>query len=315
MNTAVAVSSVAVVSCVCVCRVRQSSTRWKPDDTMVAGPQGFTELHMACHEGRSTTVSTLLAQGAPVNHAMLDGVTPLLVACTKGHSTIVSTLLAYGADVNQAMDGVTPLWVACAKGHSPIVSLLLAHGAAVNPATFGNTPLFIACHQGHTECVQLLSSYAASRTLRLAHAYGGTAESVAAARNRHELNAWLILSRQWTTPLHHLTIIDTARARTLLRDGADISAAVDAAGPTPLSLANDMGTAGQAGDGSPANLVLKAAEPWSPRTHALFPHPARARAAELLLPLHAVAWEKMRGGGICAVDFAHLVMQFAVLRV
>ena len=89
---------------------------------------------------------------------------------------------------------------------------------------------------------------------------------------------------------------------------------MDANGPTPLSLAYDMDAAGQAGEGSPANLVLKAVEPWSPSTHALFPHAARAQATELLLPLHAVAWEKMRGGGMDAVDFAHLVMGFAVLR-
>ena len=96
-----------------------------------------------------------------------------------------------------------------------------------------------------------------------------------------------------------------------------LRAAVEANGPTPLSLAYSttwVRPASQAGEGSPANLVLKAAEPWSPSTHALFPHAARARAAEFLLPLHAVAWEKMRGGGMDAVDFAHLVMGFAVLR-
>ena len=277
---------------------------------------GVTPLYLACRHGHNTIASTLLAHGAEVNQGMDDNFTPLIVACQHGHGTTVSILLEHGAKVNHVTnDGVTPLLVTCLEGHSTIVSTLLAHGAAVNQ-TMGNggSPLFIACCQGHTECAQLLSSSSKGANRTFADHDGNTAESVTAACGRHELNAWLILSRQWTTPLHHLTIIDTARARTLLRDGADISAAVDAAGPTPLSLANDMGTAGQAGDGSPANLVLKAAEPWSPRTHALFPHPARARAAELLLPLHAVAWEKMRGGGMDAVDFAHLVMQFAVLR-
>ena len=219
----------------------------------------------------------------------------------------------YGGAVARAPStGITPLLVACIEGHTTIVSLLLAHGAAVTNGC--GAPLRMACVLRHTECAQLLSSYAASRTFTDLDGSTSTAESVATRCCCHELSAWLILSRQWTTPLHHITIIDGARARTLLRDGADIRAAVDANGPTPLSLAYDMDAAGQAGEGSPANLVLKAAEPWSPSTHALFPHAARVRAVELLLPLHAVAWEKMRGGGMDAVDFAHLVMQFAVLR-
>ena len=40
--------------------------------------------------------------------------------------------------------------------------------------------------------------------------------------------------------------------------------------------------AGQTADGSAAALVLKAAEPWSPKTHSLFPAAARARAIQML---------------------------------
>ena len=43
-----------------------------------------------------------------------------------------------------------------------------------------------------------------------------------------------------------------------------------------------MDAAGEAPDGSAARLVLKAARPWSPGTHALFPAAARARAVVLM---------------------------------
>ena len=46
--------------------------------------------------------------------------------------------------------------------------------------------------------------------------------------------------------------------------------------PTPVSLARAFGQSNS------AQLVLAAAEPWSRRTHELFPLAARRRAAELL---------------------------------
>ena len=53
--------------------------------------------------------------------------------------------------------------------------------------------------------------------------------------------------------------------------------------PTPLSLAERLRAEGSAPAGSAADLVLRAAEPWSPQTHHLFPSEARARAVELML--------------------------------
>ena len=91
-------------------------------------------------------------------------------------------------------------------------------------------------------------------------------------------------SRHWTTPLHHLATVGADRARALLRGGANLRAA--AAGedaPTPVSLAERLRAEGSAPAGSAADLVLRAAEPWSPQTHQLFPSEARARAVELTL--------------------------------
>ena len=109
-----------------------------------------------------------------------------------------------------------------------------------------------------------------------------TAERIATLQAQPAVAAWLETSRQWSTPLHHLSIIDGTRARALLRGGADLRAAAAAGGPTPLSLAQKLDAVGEAPDGSPARLVLKAARPWSPENHALFPAAARARAVVLM---------------------------------
>ena len=112
----------------------------------------------------------------------------------------------------------------------------------------------------------------------------------AAIEGHTEVTAWLELSRDWATPLHHLSIIDAARARTLLRNGASVHAAATADGPTPLSMAEAMRVAGDAPDGSAAALVLAAAaQRWSPATHLLFPAAARALAVRMLLLGHQLS--------------------------
>merc|ERR1712091_339623 len=176
--------------------------------------------------------------------------------------------------------GYTPLFFACEEGHTEIAAALLAAGAAVDHiADDGETPLFVACHYNHLRTVQLLSSYGASRIDA-----ENSPESVAAEQGHDDLRAWLVRSRQWTTPLHHLATVGADRARALLRGGADLcAAAAGADAPTPLSLAERLRAEGLAPAGSAADLVLRAAQPWSPQTHHLFPSVARARAVELTL--------------------------------
>ena len=74
-----------------------------------------------------------------------------------------------------------------------------------------------------------------------------------------------------------------------------------------------------AADGSPAHLVLRAAEPWSPHNHELFPEACRKRAVQLLLLGELLAREPLfddrRGSAVslkdCWMDF---VMPQAVRR-
>ena len=117
---------------------------------------------------------------------------------------------------------------------------------------------------------------------------------------------------------HHLAHLTTARTRALLRAGADLHAAApntpDA--PTPLSLARAMHEARKAPKDSPADLVLRAAQPWSRETHALFPAAARARVVELLLLGHCLSREprfESEAGAVVDV-FVGFVMPFAVAR-
>ena len=96
-------------------------------------------------------------------------------------------------------------------------------------------------------------------------------ERVSERRGHTELTAWLVSTRGWT-PLHHLEELSPARARTLLRDGADPHAQPS---PTPAQRASAVG-------GEVSELVLRAARPWSRVSHELYPDAARARAVELL---------------------------------
>jgi hypothetical protein len=187
--------------------------------------------------------------------------------------------------------GQTSLMDASVREHVAVVTALCEAGASVDAVDGeGQTAFARACIRGNTECAKALSSFGASRSLYRIHVAGGeTAEEVATHRGHTDLAAWLTSSRKWSTPLHHLTIITAARARALLRGGADLRAARQPGGPTPLSLAEKLRTAGDAPEGSAAHLVLCASRRWSPQTHELFPAVAREHAVAVLLAGHLLA--------------------------
>ena len=112
--------------------------------------------------------------------------------------------------------------------------------------------------------------------------------------------------------------LETLRAESAAhrRRADEADARADAAGPTPLSLAWALQAAGDAADGSAAQLVLTAAEPWSPRTHALFPAGARAFAAELLLLGHRLSRQpRFSGEEVSLSDiWVEFVIPHAVVR-
>ena len=73
------------------------------------------------------------------------------------------------------------------------------------------------------------------------------------------------------------------------------------------------------GEGEAAALIRRAAPPWSPASHSLFPAAARARAALLVLSLYEIHERHHldsagNTNGIAARDFVACVLRFAVTR-
>eukprot|EP00900_Chrysochromulina_parva_P002579 jgi/Chrpa1/12321/Chrysochromulina_OHIO_Genome00022156-RA len=235
----------------------------------------------------------------------------LTEAAMRGDSARVRRLVEEGggADIDEVdEDGDTPLLLAILYDHLEIATVLLEQGAEVNlPAMYARhvTPMFVAIKHSRLATAQLLSSYGAARAFDVEDDVETSesqlmAEELARRYEHTDLVAWLVTSRKWTTPLHHLTIIPAARARALLRNGASILATarkssiqsflIPAPGhPTPLSLARELQARGEAAEGSAAALVLKAAAPWSRATHELFPDAARAYAVQVLLVGHRLS--------------------------
>jgi ankyrin repeat protein len=217
-------------------------------------------------------VRTLLDAGADVAKAATDGWTALIRASREGHVECVRALLAAGADVAQVDEnGWTSLMAASMKGHVECVRALLEAGANANDG-------ICAIRWGASlELLQLLCAYALSRVAVRAqtrrHKYAFSAECA----------QWLAATRRWTSQLHHFEFLPIERVRALLVAGADVRAGdAKADAPTPLSLAAARLLQGDRSDDGRAALIVSAAAPWSPRTHALFPAGAKARAVELL---------------------------------
>ena len=98
------------------------------------------------------------------------------------------------------------------------------------------SPLDFAAEFNHLETVELLCSYGASNRAEAA---------LQASRAGHSsLARWLEASEDWTTPLHHLGTLSPERAYRLLREGADLHAAIAPGRPSPLTIACE-GTRGR----------------------------------------------------------------------
>lgn len=165
-----------------------------PDGKPTGEPMGgLTALMFAVREGRFEAVRALIAAGANVTKASVDGSSPLLVAVQNGHYDVASFLLDHGANPNEAnLKGWTPLYLAVANrnalttavppprqdGVLDFIKLLLDRGAGPNVRIKvhtevhqantslwlkeeGATPLLRAALCGDLTVVRLLLAHAA----------------------------------------------------------------------------------------------------------------------------------------------------------
>uniref|UniRef100_A0A8D3DUD5 Scaffold protein ILK n=1 Tax=Scophthalmus maximus TaxID=52904 RepID=A0A8D3DUD5_SCOMX len=104
---------------------------------------GFSPLHWACREGRSSVVDMLIMRGARINVMNRGDDTPLHLASSHGHREIVGKLIQCKADTNAANEhGNTPLHYACFWGQDQVAEDLLTNGAQVSICNkYGETPL------------------------------------------------------------------------------------------------------------------------------------------------------------------------------
>jgi len=101
-------------------------------------------------------------------------------------------------------------------------------------------------------------------------------QGLASDGERPALLEWLIESRDWCTPLHHLELLSYARALAQLHAGASLHVRAHDEAPSPLDMARARP------DGPVAQLLLRASQPWSPATHSIYPLEAQRFARTLL---------------------------------
>ena len=174
--------------------------------------------------------------------------------------------------------GATPLYAAALVGAEACVRLLCEAGAIVNAKNKdGATAMLVSCQEGHLQSAMLLSSYGASRETGswrgLIPTSGTWAEDLAKRSNKNPaLVRWLKASAAFG-PLHHVEVLTRQRTLALLREDG-CSPLAGPVTPAELALAHPQSAA--------AALILRAAAPWSPKTHDLRPRVIRARAVEVL---------------------------------
>ena len=135
-------------------------------DVNSAQGDGTTALHWAALKGNVELAKMLLYAGAnPRSTTRLGGYTPLLMASRNGDAAMIEALLSNGGDVkDKTTTGVTPLMFAAASGHADAVKVLLDKGADVNAKenAKGETALTFAAADGRADVIRLLTSSGAN---------------------------------------------------------------------------------------------------------------------------------------------------------
>ena len=110
---------------------------------MIRDDHGFSPLHWAAKEGRTSVVELLIKRGARINASNMGDDTALHLASAHGHREVIQVLLANKADVNATNEhGNTPLHYACFWGYREIAMDLIRAGSIVSIVNkYGEVPL------------------------------------------------------------------------------------------------------------------------------------------------------------------------------
>ena len=130
----------------------------KGADVNTAQVDGMTALHWAVYNDDAEMAGLLVRSRANVNATNRYGVPPLSIACTNGNATLVRLLLDAGANANASLPGgETVLMTAARVGNLEAVKALLARGANPNAQERRDqTALMFAAAEGHATVVRAL---------------------------------------------------------------------------------------------------------------------------------------------------------------
>jgi len=119
---------------------------------------GESALVIVLRKDRLDLAQLLLAAGADVNLAAVNGITPLMTAAYAGHVEMVGTLLDKGAAIG-ATDRLkkNAMTYAAGEGHTAVVKLLLVRGVDPNAVyEHGLTALMWAAGYGRVDTMRTL---------------------------------------------------------------------------------------------------------------------------------------------------------------
>ena len=137
-------------------------------ESAAADPAADAALLAAAEQGSAALVRTLVAGGADVNAAQVDGMTALHWAAYHDDTATARLLVRSGAEADAANRyGVRPLSLAASNGNGGLVRLLLEAGADANAGVLGGeTILMTAARTGSQEAVEALLSHGADPDAR-----------------------------------------------------------------------------------------------------------------------------------------------------
>ena len=253
------------------------------------GPNKDTPLLISVSRGDVDTAKVLVEAGADLGQADAQGRSPLYMSCLMSYPSCTALLVYNDADLEQATTSINPgatALYAAALGHRcdccsyRCIAILCEAGAVVDARSVqGATPMMVACQHGHLGMAMLLSSYGASRRPEVFDGSLPTtwwARDLADELGHEDVVEWLDASDDFT-PLHHIEVLMPERTRRLLRTG--VWSPVAGRPSAALRATNYLR---RNPDDEAAKMIVRASQPWSPSTHALWSNEHRARVVELL---------------------------------